>query len=174
MTTAAACVGAYYVYQNRDKIFKTEEIINEDGTVTKKRSYVDLDNIKEKTNEAVNKTKETAQNTWKKAQEKLAKLNASYKVNIKDGATNVPSGDFTLIIKFSKPMREGIALHFSSTGVDFPTFKGYKWSDDKTLKVNFYLEPSHKYGFTVFGESFYTKDGHTAGKSQEINFTTSD
>ena len=111
---------------------------------------------------------------YKKAQEKLAKLNASYKVNIKDGATNVPSGDFTLIIKFSKPMREGIALHFSSTGVDFPTYKGYKWSDDKTLKVNFYLEPSHKYGFTVFGESFYTKDGHTAGKSQEIIFTTSD
>ena len=74
LTTAAACVGAYYVYQNRDKIFKTEEIINEDGTVTKKRSYVDLDNIKEKTNEAVNKTKETAQNTWKKAQDKIDSL----------------------------------------------------------------------------------------------------
>ena len=71
LTTAAACVGAYYVYQNRDKIFKTEEIINEDGTVTKKRSYVDLDNIKEKTSEAVSKTKETAQNTWKKAQDKF-------------------------------------------------------------------------------------------------------
>ena len=71
LTTAAACVGAYYVYQNRDKIFKTEEIINEDGTVTKKRSYVDLDNIKEKTNEAVTKTKETAQSTWKKAQDKI-------------------------------------------------------------------------------------------------------
>ncbi|MBQ4275078.1 MAG: hypothetical protein II717_00950 [Lachnospiraceae bacterium] len=68
---AAAAVGAYYVYQNRDKIFKTEEIINDDGTVTKKRTYVDLDNIKEKTNEAVNKTKETAQNTWKKAQDKF-------------------------------------------------------------------------------------------------------
>ena len=71
LTAAAACVGAYYVYQNRDKIFKTEEIINEDGTVTKKRSYVDLDNIKEKTSEAVSKTKETAQNTWKKAQDKI-------------------------------------------------------------------------------------------------------
>ena len=71
LTAAAACVGAYYVYQNRDKIFKTEEIINEDGTVTKKRSYVDLDNIKEKTSEAVTKTKETAQNTWKKAQDKI-------------------------------------------------------------------------------------------------------
>ena len=71
LTAAAACVGAYYVYQNRDKIFKTEEIINEDGTVTKKRSYMDLDNIKEKTSEAVTKTKETAQNTWKKAQDKI-------------------------------------------------------------------------------------------------------
>ncbi|MCR4648898.1 MAG: hypothetical protein K5776_07445 [Lachnospiraceae bacterium] len=73
LTTAAACVGAYYVYQNRDKIFKTEEVVNEDGTVTKKRSYVNLDNIKEKTNEAVNKTKETAQNTWKKATGKFKK-----------------------------------------------------------------------------------------------------
>lgn len=73
LTAAAAAVGAYYVYQNRDKIFKTEEIINDDGTVTKKRTYVDLDNIKEKTSEAVNKTKETAQNTWKKAQDKLKK-----------------------------------------------------------------------------------------------------
>ena len=71
LTDAAACVGAYYVYQNRDKIFKTEEVINEDGTVTKKRSYVDIDNIKEKTSEAVSKTKETAQNTWKKAQDKI-------------------------------------------------------------------------------------------------------
>ena len=71
LTTAAACVGAYYIYQNRDKIFKTEEIINDDGTVTKKRSYVNLDNIMEKTNEAVSKTKETAQNTWKKAQDKF-------------------------------------------------------------------------------------------------------
>ena len=68
---AAAAFGAYYVYQNRDKIFKTEEIVNDDGTVTKKRTYVDLDNLKENTNEAVNKTKETAQNTWKKAQDKF-------------------------------------------------------------------------------------------------------
>lgn len=111
---------------------------------------------------------------YKKEQEKLAKLNATYKVNIKNGATNVPSGDFTVVIKFSKPMSEGIALHFSSTGADFPTFKGYKWTDDKTLTVDFLLEPSHKYGFTVFGASFYTKDGHTAGENLEINFTTAD
>ncbi len=71
ITAAAACLGAYYIYQNRDKIFKTEEIINDDGTGTKKRSYMDLDNIKEKTSDAVSKTKETAQNTWKKAQDKI-------------------------------------------------------------------------------------------------------
>ena len=94
LTTAAACVGAYYVYQNRDKIFKTEEIINEDGTVTKKRSYVDLDNIKEKTNEAVTKTKETAQNTWKKAQDKIDGLKKkkgddSVAEEIKDAAEDI-------------------------------------------------------------------------------------
>ncbi|MBR5983450.1 MAG: DUF4932 domain-containing protein [Bacteroidales bacterium] len=111
---------------------------------------------------------------YKKEQEKLAKLNATYKVNIKDGATNVPSGDFTLVIKFSKPMREGIALHLSSSGADFPTYKGCKWTDDKTLKVDFFLESSHKYGFTVYGASFYTKDGYTAGENKEINFSTAD
>ena len=94
LTTAAACVGAYYVYQNRDKIFKTEEIINEDGTVTKKRSYVDLDNIKEKTNEAVTKTKETAQSTWKKAQDKIDGLKKkkgddSVAEEIKDAAEDI-------------------------------------------------------------------------------------
>ena len=94
LTTAAACVGAYYVYQNRDKIFKTEEIINEDGTVTKKRSYVDLDNIKEKTSEAVSKTKETAQNTWKKAQDKIDGLKKkkgddSVAEEIKDAAEDI-------------------------------------------------------------------------------------
>lgn len=73
LTTAAAAVGAYYVYQNRDKIFKTEEVLNEDGSLKKKRTYVDLDNIKAKTNEAVNKTKETAQDNWKKVTEKFDK-----------------------------------------------------------------------------------------------------
>lgn len=71
LSAAALAVGAYAVYKNRDKIFKSEEIVNEDGTITKKRAYVDLDNIKEKTADAVNKTKEAAQDTIKKAQDKL-------------------------------------------------------------------------------------------------------
>lgn len=71
LSVAALGVGAYCVYKNKDKIFKSEEIVNEDGTITKKRAYVDLDNIKEKTSEAVNKAKETAQDTIKAAQDKL-------------------------------------------------------------------------------------------------------
>jgi hypothetical protein len=109
---------------------------------------------------------------YKKQQQKLAKQNATYKVSINDGATNVPSGNFTVVIKFSKPMNNVIALYFSPSGADFPTLKGYNWSDDKTLKIDFFLEPSHRYGFMVYGAAFTTKDGHNAGKSLEINFST--
>lgn len=109
---------------------------------------------------------------YKKQQQKQAKLNATYKVSIKDGATNVPSGNYTVVIKFSKPMNNVIALYFSPSGADFPTLKSYNWSDDKTLKIDFFLEPSHRYGFMVYGAAFTTKDGHNAGKSLEINFST--
>jgi len=63
-------------------------------------------------------------------------------------------------------------MHFSPSGADFPTLKGYNWSDDKTLKIDFFLEPSHRYGFMVYGAAFTTKDGHSADKSLEINFRT--
>ena len=111
-------------------------------------------------------------NQYKQQQKKLAKLNATYKVNIKNGAKNVPSGPFKLVIKFSKPMVNSISLYNSTSGADFPPFKGYRWSNDKTLEVTFSLEPSHPYGFIVMGSKFPTKDGHTAGKDMEINFTT--
>ena len=109
---------------------------------------------------------------YKKEQKELAKLNATYKVNIKNGAKNVPSGLFHLVIKFSKPMVDGIALYNSFSGADFPPFKSYAWRDDKTLEVVFLLEPSHQYGFAVMGSRFITQDGHTGGKNTEINFTT--
>lgn len=67
LTTAAAAVGAYYIITNKDKIFKTEEIVNEDGTVTKKRSYVDLSNIKNKTSEI----KDAAQDKFDKVKDKV-------------------------------------------------------------------------------------------------------
>ena len=108
-----------------------------------------------------------------KEEKKAAKLNAKYKVNIKDGAKNIPSGMFTVVIKFSKPMVEGVAMNPSSKA-EFPAFKGYSWPNDRTLEVRFLLNPKTQYGFTVLGSFFRTKDGHTAGKNQEINFTTGD
>ena len=109
---------------------------------------------------------------YKKQQKELAKLNATYKVNIKNGAKNVPSGLFQLVIKFSKPMMGGIAMGYSSAGTDFPTVANYGWSDDYTLNVTLSLEPSHQYGFSVLGSNFVTKDGHNAGDTKEFNFTT--
>lgn len=110
---------------------------------------------------------------YKKEKKEQAKLNATYKVNIKSGAKNVPSGLFHLVIKFSKPMTGGIALGYSQTGADFPTVKDYSWPDNRTLDAVFSLEPSHQYGFTVLGSYFTTVDGHTAGDTKEFNFTTS-
>lgn len=105
-------------------------------------------------------------------EKKAAKLNATYKVNIKDGAKNIPSGTYTVVIKFSKPMVEGVAMNPSTSGSEFPAFQGYSWPNDKTLEVRFFLKPSTYYGFTVLGPRYRTKDGHTAGKNIEINFTT--
>ena len=99
-------------------------------------------------------------------------VNATYKVNLKDGAKEVPSSPFTRVIKFSKPMVNSIALYMSPSGADFPPVKSYAWRDDKTLEVVFLLEPSHQYGFVVMGTEFPTKDGHSAGKNTEITFTT--
>ena len=107
-----------------------------------------------------------------KDEKQASKLNAKYKVNIKDGAKNIQSGTFTVVIKFSKPMVEGVAMNPSSSGAEFPTFQGYSWPNDRTLEVKFLLRPSTSYGFTVLGSFFKTKDGHSAGKNQEINFTT--
>jgi hypothetical protein len=107
-----------------------------------------------------------------KEEKKASKLNAKYKVNIKDGAKNIQSGAFTVVIKFSKPMVKGVAMNPSSSGAEFPTFQGYSWPNDRTLEVKFLLRPSTSYGFTVLGSFFKTKDGHSAGKNQEINFTT--
>ena len=107
-----------------------------------------------------------------KDEKKAAKLNATYKVNIKDGAKNISSGTFTVVIKFSKPMVEGVAMNPSASGSEFPAFQGFSWPNDKTLEVRFYLKPSTYYGFTVLGSHYRTKDGHTAGKNTEINFTT--
>ena len=100
MTTAAAAFGAYYAIKNKDKLFKKEEIINENGETEKVRSYVDLDNIKEKTNEAVTKTKEAAQDTWGKAKDKFESFKKSLKKEdvdvINPEEVEVPAEDVVL------------------------------------------------------------------------------
>ncbi|MBO4619052.1 MAG: DUF4932 domain-containing protein [Victivallales bacterium] len=106
---------------------------------------------------------------WQKEQ---AKLNASYQVNIANGAKDIPSGSFMLVIQFSKPMRGGIALNPGPSEADFPTIVNYVWPDDRTLNVTLALEPSHQYGLTVLGDLFVTKDGHSAGERNVIEFTT--
>lgn len=108
---------------------------------------------------------------YTKWQEEQAKLNATYEVNLSNGAANIPSGSFMFVIKFSKSMKEGIALGISS-GTDFPTVVNYAWPDDRTLNVTFSLEPSHQYGLSVLGSLFATQDGHNAGETTEIVFTT--
>ena len=106
---------------------------------------------------------------WQKEQ---AKLNASYQVNIANGAKDIPPGSFTLVIQFSKPMQEGIALNHGPPETDYPTIVNYAWPDDRTLNITLSLEPSHRYGLTVLGFLFPTKDGHHAGEAKEIVFTT--
>lgn len=77
VTTAAAAFGTYYLIKNKDKVFKSND--TEDVDSEEKRSYVDLDNIKEKTTDAVSKTKEVAQDTWDKAKDKFETIKKNLK-----------------------------------------------------------------------------------------------
>jgi len=83
---AVTAAGAYYVYKNQDKFFKTEEVVNPDGTTQTKRTYLslDMDSAKAKVNETITKTKEKAQETWKKVEEKIEESKAA-----KEGSSEV-------------------------------------------------------------------------------------
>lgn len=76
---AITAAGAYYVYKNQDKFIKTEEVVNPDGTTHTKRTYfsLDVDNAKARVNETIAKTKEMAQETWKKVEGKFEEVKAS-------------------------------------------------------------------------------------------------
>lgn len=88
-----------------------------------------------------------------------------YSINIKDGADNVPFGDFTFIITFDQPIT-GNPISLNLVDRDFPKFKGYSWSDDhKTLSVMFGLEANHDYGFEINGSSYMNEDGNVAVNS---------
>lgn len=72
VTAATVAAGAYYVYKHQDKFFKTEEVITPEGPV-QKRNYMSLDveGAKSQINESITKTKEAAQETFKKVGTKL-------------------------------------------------------------------------------------------------------
>ena len=73
---AAVAAGAYYVYKNKEKFVKTEEIVNPDGTTEIKRTYVplDMDNAKAKVSEAYKKTVDKAKETWEKVEDKIEEI----------------------------------------------------------------------------------------------------
>lgn len=104
-------------------------------------------------------------------QEEADKQKMRYKVNIANGAKDVPAGDFTLTVTFDEPLyNPGISMNM--TDVEFPEFKGYSWSaDNRVLTVNFHLDPGKTYGFKINGASYRTKDGKIAVDS-EFKFKT--
>ena len=111
------------------------------------------------------------------ARKEAARHNATYTCNIADGATDIPSGEFNLVITFSKPIEPSIALgygrgdgKFLSTARDKDSFQ---WDDSQTvLTVSLNLEPNTKYSFSILGEYFRTTDGYTARQTMDISFTT--
>ncbi len=112
---------------------------------------------------------------YEKQKKDAAKHNATYTVSIKDGESNVPSGEYTIIISFSKPMVEGITLGYGREGTQFLKAKAYEWNEEKTqLSLLVINEPHTLYGFNVMGEKFHTQDGYTAGETRYFNYTTGD
>ena len=85
---AAAATGAYYVYKNKEKFVKTEEVVNPDGTTEIKRTYVplDVDNAKAKVSEAYKKTVDKAKETWEKVEDKFEEMKDSKKEVVEDAA----------------------------------------------------------------------------------------
>lgn len=110
---------------------------------------------------------------FQKRQKELQKHAAKYKVNLKNGAKNVPAGEFTLNLQFNKPMVQSISIGPSQSGAEFPPFKRYSWSaDSKTLSIVFHLEPGKTYGLHILDKYYRTLDGYKAKGIQEIVFST--
>lgn len=85
-----------------------------------------------------------------------------YTMNIKNGADDVPPGDFILNITFDQPI-VGNPISINMIDRDFPEFKGYSWSNDHlTLTVKFKMEANHEYGFEINGSSYMSADGNVA------------
>lgn len=107
---------------------------------------------------------------YKKTMREAKRNRIHYTCNIRNGSKNIPAGEFTVKIKFDRPMTGSVAL--AMTEKDFPRFKDYSWSDDmRTLSIIFLFEEKHPYGFFINGDGFRSKDGY-ASISKKINFST--
>ena len=90
---------------------------------------------------------------YKKAMREAKRNRVHYTCNIRNGSKNIPAGEFTVEIKFDKPMIGKVSL--SMTEKEFPRFKDYSWSDDmRTFSIIFLFEEKHTYGFFIDGDGF--------------------
>lgn len=110
---------------------------------------------------------------------KQKRHNATYTCNIQDGATDIPSGEFNLVITFSKPIVPGVALSYGRGNGKFimPAHgkESFNWDkSQKILTVSILLEPHAQYSFSILGDHFKTMDGYNAGETMNIDFTTGD
>lgn len=113
----------------------------------------------------------------RQAMEAAAKNNATYTCNIQDGAADIPSGEYSLVITFSKPIQPSVSLGYGRSTGKFPALSHGKnsvhWDESKTvLTVDLLLEPRTAYSFSIMGEGFRTFDGGTAGETMNIDFRT--
>lgn len=110
---------------------------------------------------------------YQREQRRMERRMATYEASIPDGACDVPEGDRTITITFSKPMTNAVSLNYSTCGADFPKVKGYRWSEDeRALILDVELQGGRTYGFVVNGAGFRTQDGSCAKGSREITFST--
>ena len=98
--------------------------------------------------------------------------------SIKNGSTDIPAGKSEMTITFDKPMQNSIALGYGNDGGEFPTLAGplkesFSWSEDqKTITVQFDLEPDTHYSFSILGDHFFSVDGYPTVGTHFISFTT--
>lgn len=111
--------------------------------------------------------------------EEAKRNSATYSCNIQDGATGIPSGEYDLVITFSKPIQPTVALGFGRRNGEFITLargmESVSWNETHTiLTVTLNLKPHSSYSFSIIGENYQTKDGYNAGGTLDIDFSTGD
>lgn len=106
-----------------------------------------------------------------------AKNKVTYTCNIADGATDIPSGEFRLVITFSKPVQPKVSLGYGrGTGKFISLAHGQesvRWNKNQTeLTLDLLLESDTRYSFSIMGEMYKTLDGGMGGENRNIDFKT--